>query len=120
MKHKMICEGGLCWVWLRSRYGNLFNLFGKEIRQYRDETERSDNSLKHISETDKKVINYWLRLHKFADTSTVEFKSKFLGVGTQGLVYREERRIYSEFCYRDFVDLAKLADWRKKEVVAPA
>ncbi|GJX58597.1 cysteine protease XCP1-like protein [Tanacetum coccineum] len=75
------------------------------------------DNLKHIDETNKKVSNYWLGLNEFADLSHEEFKNMFLGLKGELPEKREESS--KEFTYRDFVDLPKSLDWRKKGAVAP-
>ncbi|KAJ9546038.1 hypothetical protein OSB04_025745 [Centaurea solstitialis] len=74
------------------------------------------DNLKHIDETNKKVSNYWLGLNEFADMSHEEFKNKFLGLKGD---LPERKESAEEFSYRDFVDLPKSVDWRKKGAVAP-
>ncbi|GKA03105.1 cysteine proteinase, partial [Tanacetum coccineum] len=46
-----------------------------------------------------------------------EFKNMFLGIKVELPEKREESS--EEFTYRDFVDLPKSLDWRKKGAVAP-
>ncbi|GJW69574.1 putative chymopapain protein, partial [Tanacetum coccineum] len=73
------------------------------------------DNLKHIDETNKKLSNYWLGLNEFADLSHEEFKNMFLGLKGELPEKREESS--EEFTYRDFVDLPKSLDWRKKGAV---
>ncbi|KAJ0836494.1 putative chymopapain protein [Helianthus annuus] len=75
------------------------------------------DNLKHIDETNKKVSNYWLGLNEFADMSHQEFKDKFLGL--KGELPERKDESAEEFSYRDFVDLPKSVDWRKKGAVVP-
>lgn len=70
-------------------------------------------NLEHIHERNQEVTNYWLGLNEFADLSHEEFKHKYLGLNA--LPQKRE----SEFTYRDFVDLPKSVDWRKKGAVTP-
>ncbi|PWA34089.1 peptidase C1A [Artemisia annua] len=86
-------------------------------RSYIARLEIFKDNLKHIDETNKKVSNYWLGLNEFADLSHEEFKNKFLGLKGELPEKREESS--EEFTYRDFVDLPKSVDWRKKGAVAP-
>ncbi|CAN4095503.1 unnamed protein product [Withania somnifera] len=73
------------------------------------------DNLKHIDERNKIVSNYWLGLNEFADLSHDEFKKIYLGLKVQN--ERSNDESIQEFIYRDFVDLPKSVDWRKKGAV---
>ncbi|XP_075087110.1 cysteine protease XCP1-like [Nicotiana tabacum] len=72
------------------------------------------DNLKHIDERNKMVSNYWLGLNEFADLSHDEFKKMYLGLQVQ---HERSESSTQEFTYRDFVDLPKSIDWRKKGAV---
>lgn len=73
------------------------------------------DNLKHIDDTNKKVNNYWLGLNEFADMTHEEFKNKFLGLAPE----LKQTESNEEFMYKDFVDMPKSVDWRKKGAVSP-
>ncbi|GJV02776.1 cysteine protease XCP1-like protein [Tanacetum coccineum] len=98
------------WV---SKHGKFYDILEEKL--YRLEIFK--DNLKHIDETNKKLSNYWLGLNEFADLSHEEFKNMFLGIKVELPEKREESS--EEFTYRDFVDLPKSLDWRKKGAVAP-
>ncbi|PWA46245.1 Cysteine peptidase, asparagine active site-containing protein [Artemisia annua] len=98
------------WV---SKHGKFYDSLEEKLHRL----EIFKDNLKHIDETNKKVSNYWLGLNEFADLSHEEFKNKFLGLKGELPEKREESS--EEFTYRDFVDLPKSVDWRKKGAVAP-
>ncbi|KAJ0462714.1 putative chymopapain protein [Helianthus annuus] len=95
--------------WL-SKHGKFYETVEEKLHRF----EIFKDNLKHIDETNKKVSNYWLGLNEFADLSHEEFKSKFLGLKGE-LPQRREQ----EFTYRDFVNMPKSIDWRKKGAVVP-
>ncbi|GKD23102.1 cysteine protease XCP1-like protein [Tanacetum coccineum] len=61
------------WV---SKHGKFYDSLEEKLHRL----EIFKDNLKHIDETNKKVINYWLGLNKFADLSHEEFKNMFLGL----------------------------------------
>ncbi|KAJ6346523.1 hypothetical protein OIU78_009035 [Salix suchowensis] len=75
----------------------------------------SNDNLKHIDQRNKEITTYWLGLNEFADLCHGEFQSKYLGL------YPEfpGKKSSQDFSYRDFVDLPKSVDWRKKGAVTP-
>ncbi|GJU32705.1 cysteine protease XCP1-like protein [Tanacetum coccineum] len=97
------------WV---SKHGKFYDSLEEKLHRL----EIFKDNLKHIDETNKKVSNYWLGLNEFADLSHEEF-NMFLGLKVELPEKREESS--EEFTYRDFVDLPKSVDWRKKGAVAP-
>ncbi|GJW11770.1 cysteine protease XCP1-like protein [Tanacetum coccineum] len=98
------------WV---SKHGKFYDSLEEKLHRL----EIFKDNLKHIDETNKKLSNYWLGLNEFADLSHEEFKNMFLGIKVELPEKREESS--EEFTYRDFVDLPKSLDWRKKGAVAP-
>ncbi|GJV33211.1 cysteine protease XCP1-like protein [Tanacetum coccineum] len=98
------------WV---SKHGKFYDILEEKLHRL----EIFKDNLKHIDETNKKLSNYWLGLNEFADLSLEEFKNMFLGLKGELPEKREESS--KEFTYRDFVDLPKSLDWRKKGAVAP-
>ncbi|GJR18898.1 cysteine protease XCP1-like protein [Tanacetum coccineum] len=98
------------WV---SKHGKFYDILEEKLHRL----EIFKDNLKHIDETNKKLSNYWLGLNEFADLSHEEFKIMFLGLKGELPEKREESS--EEFTYRDFVDLPKSLDWRKKGAVAP-
>ncbi|GJR39306.1 cysteine protease XCP1-like protein [Tanacetum coccineum] len=98
------------WV---SKHGKFYDSLEEKLHRL----EIFKDNLKHIDETNKKASNYWLGLNEFADLSHEEFKNMFLGLKGELPEKREESS--EAFTYRDFVDLPKSVDWRKKGAVAP-
>ncbi|PIN14681.1 Cysteine proteinase Cathepsin F [Handroanthus impetiginosus] len=103
----------------------LINLFeswidkhGKKYKDLEEKLHRFEifkDNLKHIDERNKVISNYWLGLNEFADMSHDEFKKMYLGLKTDQLPKRNESP--EEFKYRDFENLPKSVDWRKKGAV---
>ncbi|CAN4105126.1 unnamed protein product [Withania somnifera] len=71
------------------------------------------DNLKHIDERNNIVSNYWLGLNELADLSHDEFKKMYLGLKVQN--ERSHDKSTQEFIYRDFMDLPKSVDWRKRD-----
>ncbi|XP_055811787.1 cysteine protease XCP1-like [Solanum dulcamara] len=102
---------------------NIINLFEtwmekhnkiyKSIEEKLHRFEIFRDNLKHIDERNNMISNYWLGLNEFADLSHDEFKKMYLGLK----VHQNEMTSNDEFIYRDFVDLPKSVDWRKKGAV---
>ncbi|KAM3289431.1 cysteine protease XCP1 isoform X1 [Capsicum chacoense] len=105
---------------------NIINLFEtwmdkhskiyKSIEEKLHRFEIFRDNLKHIDERNKLISNYWLGLNEFADLSHDEFKKMYLGLKVQS-EKRPNDESTQEFIYRDFVDLPKSVDWRKKGAV---
>nr|AAC49406.1 cysteine proteinase [Zinnia elegans] len=95
------------------KHSKIYESFDEKLHRF----EIFMDNLKHIDETNKKVSNYWLGLNEFADLTHEEFKNKFLGFKGE-LAERKDESI-EQFRYRDFVDLPKSVDWRKKGAVSP-
>nr|GMD41973.1 cysteine protease XCP1-like [Ipomoea batatas] len=76
-------------------------------------------NLEHINERNKNVKNYWLGLNEFADLRHEDFKEKYLGLKNIKGEKREASSSEEEFSYRDFVEVPKSVDWRKKGAVTP-
>ncbi|KAI3459928.1 hypothetical protein Pfo_016591 [Paulownia fortunei] len=103
----------------------LINLFeswidkhGKKYKSVEEKLHRFEifkDNLKHIDERNKVTSNYWLGLNEFADMSHDEFKKMYLGLKADQLPRRNESP--EEFKYRDFENLPKSVDWRKKGAV---
>ncbi|KAK6130608.1 hypothetical protein DH2020_035654 [Rehmannia glutinosa] len=104
----------------------LVNLFeswtdkhGKKYKSLEDKLHRFEifkDNLKHIDEKNKVASNYWLGLNEFADLSHDEFKNMYLGLkGDDQLL--PKRNDDQKFKYRDFENLPKSVDWRKKGAV---
>nr|GME11193.1 cysteine protease XCP1-like [Ipomoea batatas] len=91
------------------KHGKLYDSVEEKLHRFQIFKE----NLEHIHERNQEVTNYWLGLNEFADLSHEEFKQKYLGL--KALPQKRE----SEFTYRDFVDLPKSVDWRKKGAVTP-
>ncbi|KAE8663747.1 Xylem cysteine proteinase 1 [Hibiscus syriacus] len=72
------------------------------------------DNLKHIDKRNKELSSYWLGLNEFADLTHDEFKNKYLGFKPDVFRNKQSPR---EFTYRDFIDLPKSVDWRKKGAV---
>ncbi|XP_022857536.1 cysteine protease XCP2-like [Olea europaea var. sylvestris] len=87
----------------------------KSIEEKLHRFEIFKDNLKHIDERNKNIHNYWLGLNEFADLSHEEFKNMYLGLKADSLPQRNESP--EQFKYRDFVDLPKSVDWRKKGAV---
>ncbi|XP_059286947.1 cysteine protease XCP1-like [Lycium ferocissimum] len=87
----------------------------KSIEEKLHRFEIFRDNLKHIDERNKNVSNYWLGLNEFADLSHDEFQKMYLGLKVQNERSYDEST--QEFTYRDFVDLPKSVDWRKKGAV---
>ncbi|GJS57364.1 cysteine protease XCP1-like protein [Tanacetum coccineum] len=65
-----------------------------------DKVGESLRQLKHIDETNKKVINYWLGLNKFADLSHEEFKN-ILSIGERKeLLHPSRTRVHADVSER--------------------
>ncbi|KAL6527201.1 Cysteine protease xcp2 [Orobanche gracilis] len=105
----------------------LINLFeswldkhGKKYKSFEEKLHRFEifkDNLKHIDERNKKVdSSYWLGLNEFADLSHEEFKKMYLGLNVPKRNIHESPQ---EFKYRDFENLPKAVDWRKKGAVTP-
>ncbi|XP_057794729.1 cysteine protease XCP2-like [Salvia miltiorrhiza] len=93
------------WV---DKHGKMYKTLEEKLHRF----EIFKDNLKHIDERNKAVSNYWLGLNEFSDLSHDEFKKMFLGLKSDGIPKRDEN-----FKYRDFVDLPKSVDWRKKGAV---
>lgn len=87
----------------------------KSIEEKLHRFELFKDNLKHIDERNKAVSNYWLALNEFADLSHDEFKNMYLGLKSERIPKRNES--LETFKYRDFQDLPKSVDWRKKGAV---
>ncbi|MCD7447888.1 Cysteine protease xcp1 [Datura stramonium] len=88
----------------------------KSIEEKLHRFEIFRDNLKHIDERNNMVSNYWLGLNEFADLSHEEFKKMYLGLKVQN-EKRPNDESSKEFIYKDFVDLPKSVDWRKKGAV---
>ncbi|KAK6160863.1 hypothetical protein DH2020_004244 [Rehmannia glutinosa] len=103
----------------------LINLFeswidkhGKKYKSIEEKLHRFEifkDNLKHIDEKNKVASNYWLGLNEFADMSHDEFKNMYLGLKADQIPKKNESP--QEFKYRDFENLPKSVDWRKKGAV---
>ncbi|KAL2522063.1 Xylem cysteine proteinase 1 [Forsythia ovata] len=87
----------------------------KSIEEKLHRFEVFTDNLKHIDERNKNIHNYWLGLTEFADLSHEEFKRMYLGLKADSLPRTNESP--EKFKYRDFMDLPKSFDWRKKGAV---
>lgn len=96
------------WV---DKHGKMYKTLEEKLHRF----EIFKDNLKHIDERNKAVSNYWLGLNEFSDLSHDEFKQKFLGLKSDQIPKRDESS--ENFKYRDFVDLPKSVDWRKKGAV---
>ncbi|KAJ6759996.1 PAPAYA PROTEINASE 4 [Salix purpurea] len=92
-------------------HGKAYNSLDEKLHRF----EVFKDNLKHIDQRNKEITTYWLGLNEFADLSHGEFQSKYLGL------YPEfpGKKSSQDFSYRDFVDLPKSVDWRKKGAVTP-
>ncbi|KAJ6717291.1 CYSTEINE PROTEASE XCP1-LIKE [Salix koriyanagi] len=97
-------------LWI-SRHGKAYNSLDEKLHRF----EVFKDNLKHIDQRNKEITTYWLGLNEFADLCHGEFQSKYLGL------YPEfpGKKSSQDFSYRDFVDLPKSVDWRKKGAVTP-
>ena len=93
------------WV---DKHGKMYKTLEEKLHRF----EIFKDNLKHIDERNKVVSNYWLGLNEFSDLSHDEFKKMFLGLKSDQIPKRGEN-----FKYRDFVDVPKSVDWRKKGAV---
>ncbi|KAG6402384.1 hypothetical protein SASPL_134577 [Salvia splendens] len=93
------------WV---DKHGKMYKTLEEKLHRF----EIFKDNLKHIDERNKVVSNYWLGLNEFSDLSHDEFKKMFLGLKSDQIPKRGEN-----FKYRDFVDVPKFVDWRKKGAV---
>lgn len=100
------------WV---EKHGKIYESIEEKLHRF----EIFKENLEHINERNKNVKNYWLGLNEFADLSHEEFKQKFLGLKAAGGEKTESSSNEEEFTYRDFVELPKSVDWRKKGAVTP-
>ncbi|KAL7583407.1 cysteine protease XCP1 [Lactuca sativa] len=96
------------WV---AKHSKLYESLDEKLHRF----EIFMDNLKHIDDTNKKVNNYWLGLNEFADMTHEEFKNKFLGLAPE----LKQTESNEEFMYKDFVDMPKSVDWRKKGAVSP-
>ncbi|KAH0684239.1 hypothetical protein KY285_021724 [Solanum tuberosum] len=98
------------------KHGKIYKSIEEKLHRF----EIFKENLKHIDERNKIVTNYWLGLNEFSDLSHDEFKKMYLGLKVdQDLLNKREQLSQEEFAYRDFVDLPKSVDWRKKGAVTP-
>ncbi|KAL1547112.1 Cysteine protease xcp1 [Salvia divinorum] len=97
--------------WL-DKHGKIYKSIEEKLHRF----EIFKDNLHHIDERNKVVSNYWLGLNEFSDLSHDEFKKMFLGLKSDQILKRDES--LENFKYRDFVDLPKSVDWRKKGAVA--
>uniref|UniRef100_A0A6N2L8Z7 Peptidase C1A papain C-terminal domain-containing protein n=1 Tax=Salix viminalis TaxID=40686 RepID=A0A6N2L8Z7_SALVM len=88
-------------LWI-SRHGKAYNSLDEKLHST-------------LTKETRRLPTYWLGLNEFADLSHGEFQSKYLGL------YPEfpGKKSSQDFSYRDFVDLPKSVDWRKKGAVTP-
>lgn len=97
------------------KHGKIYKSIEEKLHRF----EIFKDNLKHIDETNKIVSNYWLGLNEFADLSHDEFKKMYLGLKVDNELLNKREKSQQEFAYRDFVDLPKSVDWRKKGAVTP-
>ncbi|KAK3002459.1 hypothetical protein RJ639_022099 [Escallonia herrerae] len=93
-----------------SKHGKAYQSIEEKLQRF----EIFKDNLKHIDESNKKTSNYWLGLNEFADLSHEEFQNMYLGLNVQ---LPKRQGSDEEFTYRDFADLPKSVDWRKKGAV---
>ncbi|KAH6821345.1 xylem cysteine peptidase 1 [Perilla frutescens var. hirtella] len=94
------------------KHGKMYKSLEEKLHRF----EIFKDNLKHIDERNKAVTNYWLGLNEFSDLSHDEFKKMYLGLKSDQIPRRNESP--EDFKYRDFKDLPKSVDWRKKGAVA--
>lgn len=97
------------------KHGKMYESIEEKVQRF----EIFKENLEHINERNKNVKNYWLGLNEFADLRHEDFKEKYLGLKNIKGEKREASSSEEEFSYRDFVEVPKSVDWRKKGAVTP-
>ncbi|XP_031102140.1 cysteine protease XCP1-like [Ipomoea triloba] len=97
------------------KHGKMYESIEEKVQRF----EIFKENLEHINERNKNVKNYWLGLNEFADLRHEEFKQKYLGLKNKGEKTEASSSSEEEFSYRDFVEVPKSVDWRKKGAVTP-
>lgn len=78
------------------------------------------HNVKHIHETNKKDKSYKLKLNKFGDMTSEEFRRTYAGSNIKHhRMFQGERQATKSFMYANVDALPTSVDWRKKGAVTP-
>lgn len=78
------------------------------------------HNVRHIHETNKKEKPYKLKLNRFGDMTTEEFRRSYAGSNIKHhRMFKGERRATEKFMYANVNALPTSVDWRKNGAVTP-